>query len=191
MARILVFAGSSRTGAYSKQLARAGAIALDSLSGPQTSNLIDLADFDVPVYNADLEADKGLPQRIRAFKILARQHDGMMIATPEYNGCVPPLLVNLFAWASRPEPNEGASSVFQDKPVALMASSPGGRGGVRVVPRLRDMVSELGMIAVRGFVTVPYADDAFAADGRIADQDQDRSLLALADRLLAQIVPPG
>lgn len=190
MARILVFAGSTREGAFSKQLARAGAIALDGLSGPQTSNLIDLADFEAPVYNADLEAAKGLPEPIRSFKILARQHDGMMIATPEYNGCVPPLLVNLFSWASRPEGDEGPS-VFHDRPVALMASSPGGLGGVRVVPRLRDMVSELGMIPASGFVSVPHAHSAFAVDGKLADPAQQNGVTGLAERLLAQILPPA
>ena len=73
-----------------------------------------------------------------------------MIATPEYNGFVTPLLLNMLCWASRPSPGDDFGSVFQARPVALMASSPGRLGGVRVIPRLRDVLAELGMVPVPG-----------------------------------------
>ena len=73
--------------------------------------------------------------------------DALCLATPEYNGGLTPLLLNMFCWASRPSPTDDFGSVFQDKPVALMASSPG-RLAVRAIPRLRDCVCELGMLPV-------------------------------------------
>ena len=71
----------------------------------------------------------------------------------------------MFCWASRPSPTDDFGSVFQDKPVALMASSPGRLGGVRAIPRLRDCVCELGMLPVPGFVSVGNAAQAFSDNG--------------------------
>ena len=70
------------------------------------------------------------------------------------------------------------------KHVAVMAASPGRLGGVRVVPRLRDCLCELGCVPVQGFVTVPGAGSAFAADGNLADEAGQKGLDALASRLV-------
>ena len=69
--------------------------------------------------------------------------------------------------------------------MALAASSPGRLGGVRVIPRLRDLLAELGMIAVPGFVTIPTAATAFAEDGRLADSEAEDGLARLVRRLIA------
>jgi chromate reductase len=93
MTSILIFAGSARQGAFSKQLAAATtAIVADDGCKP---TLIDLADFDVPLYNADLETEAGIPQPVIDFRHLVASHAGMIIATPEYNGFVTPLLLNM------------------------------------------------------------------------------------------------
>ena len=95
-----------------------------------------------------------------------------------------PLLLNLFCWASRPSPGDDFGAVFQGKPVALMAASPGRLGGVRVIPRLRDAVAELGMAPVPGFVTLPQAGAGFTDDGSLADAAGADSLRALMKRLI-------
>ena len=77
--------------------------------------------------------------------------------TPEYNGFVTPLLLNMLCWVSRPLPGDNFGNVFQGRPVALAASSPGRLGAMRVIPRLRDLFTELGIIAVPGFVTLADA----------------------------------
>ena len=61
---------------------------------------------------------------MQAIKAMVRSQNGLLIATPEYNGFIPPLLVNLFSWTSRPEPHEPPGLVYQGKPVALVASIP-------------------------------------------------------------------
>ena len=143
-----------------------------------------LADFEAPLYNADLEDGAGIPQSVLDFRRLVATHHVLMTATPEYNGFVTPLLLNMLCWASRPSPGDDFGSVFQARPVALMASSPGRLGGVRVIPRLRDVLAELGMVPVPGFVTVPAAASAFTSRGRLADATAEAGLVALADRLL-------
>ena len=171
MTKILIFAGSARRGAYSRQLAAAATMLVESHGG--TPTLIDLGDFPTPLYNADLEAELGIPQQVMEFRRLVATHDGLVVVTPEYNGFVTPLLLNMLCWASRPSPGDDFGNVFQGRPVALAASSPGRLGGVRVIPRLRDLFAELGMIAVPGFVTLAGA--AFTEDGQLADRCRGRA----------------
>jgi NAD(P)H-dependent FMN reductase len=182
MTSILIFSGSARQGAFSKQLAAAATTLINGEGGKPT--LIDLADFKVPLYNADLEAESGIPQPAVDFRRLVASHDGMAIATPEYNGFVTPLLLNMLCWASRPSPGDDFGTVFQGRPVALMASSPGRLGGVRVIPRLRDIVAELGMIAIPGFVTVPDAASAFTEQGRLVEHRKEEEVVCLVRRLM-------
>ena len=122
MTKILIFAGSARRGAYSRQLAAAATMLVESHGG--TPTLIDLGDFPVPLYNADLEAELGIPQSVMEFRRLVATHDGLVVVTPEYNGFVTPLLLNMLCWASRPSPGDDFGNVFQGRPVALAASSP-------------------------------------------------------------------
>ena len=182
MASILIFAGSARQDAYSKQLAAAATTLVAGDGGKPT--LIDLADFAIPLYDADIEMASGIPQPVIDFRRLVASHDGMMIATPEYNGFITPLLLNILCWASRPSPSDDFGAVFQGRPVALMASSPGRLGGVRVIPRLRDVIAELGMVAVPGFVTVPAAASAFTEQGRLVDRQTEDELVSLVRRLM-------
>jgi len=182
MTSILVFAGSARRGAFSKQLAAAATTAITEWGAKPT--LIDLADHDAPIYNGDLEDALGIPETVLEFRRLVASHHGLAIATPEYNGFITPLLLNLFCWASRPSPGDDFGAVFQGKPVALMAASPGRLGGVRVIPRLHDAVAELGMAPVPGFVTLPQAGAGFTDDGSLADAAGADSLRALMKRLI-------
>ena len=179
---LLIFAGSARHGAFSKQFAAAATTLVAGEGGKPT--LIDLANFEVPLYNADIETTSGIPQPVIDFRRLVASHDGMMIATPEYNGFVTPLLLNMLCWASRPSPSDDFGAVFHGRPVGLMASSPGRLGGVRVVPRLRDVVAELGMVAVPGFVTVSAAASAFTEQGRLVDRPTEDELVMLVRRLI-------
>ena len=108
----------------------------------------------------------------------------MAIAAPEYNGFVTPLLLNMLYWASRPSPGDDFGTVFQGRPLAFMASNPGRLGGVRVIPRLRDIVAELGMIAIPGFVTVPDAASTFSEQGRLVEQRKEEEVVSLVRRLM-------
>lgn len=182
MKKILVFAGSARSASVNKKFAAAAA-ALARQSGAEVT-LIDLADYPAPVYDGDLEAEQGLPASMQSFKQLCMTHDAMIIVTPEYNGFVPPLLVNVLSWASRAEGDEASCDAFRGKPVAMAAASPGRLGGVRVIPRLRDCLAELSFVVIPGFATLPGAYKAFDDDGRL-DEQAEASLKALVERLVA------
>ena len=184
---ILVFSGSTRQGSFTRQLAHVAANRIDICGGK--ASFIDMADYEAPLYHQDTETDDGFPDTVINFRALLRNHDGMMIATPEYNGFVPPLLVNMFSWASRPYQDESANALFHGMPVGLMAASPSGLGGVRVIPRLRDYMAELGTVAVPGFVTLPHAANAFDETGILQNDATLERLDALARRLISACQP--
>jgi len=183
--KILVFAGSSRKESVNKRLAAAAA-ELARASGAEVT-LLDLADYPAPVYDGDIEENEGLPATMKEFKAQCASHDAFIIVSPEYNGCVPPLLVNVLSWASRPEGDEASCAAFKGKRVAIAAASPGGLGGVRVIPRLRDFLAELSFEVVSGFATLPGAYKAFDDRGGLVNETSSKVLGDLVDRLLASL----
>ena len=182
--KIVVFTGSTRKNSFNKKLAKAAAAIAEAKNVEVT--YLDLADYEAPVYSGDIEADSGLPESMRKLKSILAASDGLLIATPEYNGHVPPVLVNCFSWASRKEGDEQGMVAFEGKFAGLMATSPGRLGGIRVLPRLRASLSDLGVMVVPGFVSVPSASNAFADDGSI-DENTATSIASLVDRLIKAI----
>ena len=181
--KILVFAGSARSGSFSKNLAIAAASIAKNTDAEVT--FVDLADYPAPVFSEDEETANGLPQTMRDFKKLMLQHDGILVATPEYNGHVPPLLTNTFCWISRPEGDEKDMAAFTSKKAAIMASSPGQRGGIRVIPRLRDTLAELGVVVVPGFITLPAAASAFDENGNLTSESLTNRIKKHVEKLNA------
>ena len=160
--KLLVFAGSARADSFNKKLAKIAASIAEKCGA--TVTFADLADYPAAIFNEDDETANGVPQTMRDFKTLMQQHDGFIIVSPEYNGCIPPLLSNTFSWASRQEGGEKSMIAFSSKKAALMATSPGRLGGIRVLPRLRDSLGDLGVMVVPGFVSVPLAGEVFKDD---------------------------
>jgi NAD(P)H-dependent FMN reductase len=102
MPRILAFAGSARTNSWNKKLARA-AVEIARARGAAVT-LVDLREHAMPLYDGDLEAEHGLPEAVQRWKALLGEHDGLLIACPEYNSSITPLLKNAIAygrWTSK------------------------------------------------------------------------------------------
>ena len=183
--KVLVFAGSTRRDAYSRRVANAVVLLLEAAGGKVTQ--VNLADFDMPIYNGDHEAAVGLPTSVRKLQLLIAEHDALLIATPEYNGSMTPLLVNTLDWCSRPDqasPATSGTGIFADKPAALLASSPGPLGGMRSLFHLRDLLGYLGMIVIPQQLAIGKAHEAFAEDGRLADKKQEAVLAGVAKALV-------
>lgn len=124
MPRILVFAGSVRTGAYSGKTADAAQKAL-ALEGAHVTR-ISLLDYPLPIYDQDLEKEDGIPENAMKLARLVAAHDGVLIATPEYNGSLPPLLKNTIDWLSRVRRDGDAPlKPLTGKLAALCSSSEG------------------------------------------------------------------
>ncbi|CAN0406003.1 unnamed protein product, partial [Phaeothamnion confervicola] len=129
--KILAFAGSVRQDSFNKQLLGLVAEAIKKHGTEIT--VVDLKDFDMPMYDGDSEKAAGVPAKGSELKKLARAHDLLLIASPEYNGFFTPLLKNTIDWMSRAEGDEKPCEVFKDKPAAIISASPGGYGGARSV----------------------------------------------------------
>jgi chromate reductase len=186
MAGILAFAGSSREGSYNRKLIHIAAEGARTAGADVT--VVELSDFEVPLVNEDLEAEKGMPQKAREFKKLMIRNDGLLIASPEYNSSITPLLKNILDWASRNESaDEEFLSAFKGKTAVIMSASPGNLGGLRGLVILRMMLGNLGVTVLPDQKCISGAADAFSADGSLVDSRQQSAVQDLG-RLLAVTV---
>lgn len=179
--RILVFAGSIRTGAYSGRTADVAQKTLALLGAEVTR--ISLADYPLPIFDQDLEKEKGLPENARRLSQQIAAHDGLLIATPEYNGSISPLLMNALAWLSRAR-HDGRWSAMQGKPAGLCSSSSGAMAGIRAINHLRAILVRCRMEVVTPECSVPDAGNAFDADGAFLDTGLDKAMQALCTALM-------
>jgi len=183
MPRILVFAGSVRTGAYSGRTADAAQKEL-AMQGAEVTRL-SLADYPLPILDQDLERESGIPENALR---LARQfaaHDGLLIATPEYNGSIPPLLKNAIDWVSRVRHDGGRPFLpMSGKPVALCSSSAGRFAGIRCIAHLRLVLVRCRMEVVTPECSVPSGAEAFTDMGELKDENLRRSMETLAATLI-------
>jgi NAD(P)H-dependent FMN reductase len=137
----------------------------------------------MPLFNEDLEAESGLPQSVLQFRDLLKSHQGFLIACPEYNGSITPLLKNAIDWASRPAPGEPGLICFKGKVAALLATSPGGLGGIRGLVHVRAILEGIGTLVIPQQKGIPHAHQAFDEQGALTDEKQ-----AAAVRDIAQVL---
>lgn len=183
-AHILVFAGSIRTGAYSIRTADAAMKMLASLGAEVTR--ISLADYPLPIMNQDLEKSEGIPENAMRLGRIIDMQDGLLIATPEYNASVPPLLKNMIDWVSRisRDANGKPFKPFNGKVAALCSSSNGKYGGVRALNHLRPICMNVGLEVVTPQCAISAAKTAFDTDGAIADERTQKQMEKTCNRLI-------
>jgi chromate reductase, NAD(P)H dehydrogenase (quinone) len=173
---ILGVAGSLRRGSYNRGLIRA-AMRL----APPGVIIVPHDIGDLPLYNADLEAD-GDPEPVGRWKRAIEGADALLVATPEYNRCVPGVLKNAIDWASRPV----RASVLRDRPVGIMGATPGRGGTARAQAHLRDGFAFTGGIVLPvPEVLVPLADAKFDAAGDLIDEETTENVRDLVRALAA------
>ncbi|MYE01784.1 MAG: NAD(P)H-dependent oxidoreductase [Alphaproteobacteria bacterium] len=157
-----------RRDSFNARLARFAAREAGNAGAKAT--LLDLGDFDLPLYNGDLEADEGLPAGAVRLKELFLAHDGFLIASPEYNGSLSPLMKNAIDWVSRPVAGEPPLVWFTGKVAGLMAASPGALGGLRGLVHLRQILSGIGVIVAPAQHAIARAGSAFDNEGGLAEE---------------------
>jgi NAD(P)H-dependent FMN reductase len=178
---ILVLAGSTRTHSVHRKLARELVSTLQSAGAEAI--FADLRDFTLPLYDGDLEEAQGRPATALALKELAREADGFVIASPEYNGSYPAVLKNAIDWMSRPDPGERHLAVFRGKPAAIVSATPGPHGGARGLKQLRELLGMIG-VDVAAQVGIPQSGAALDEDGRLTRPDDIAALDALASAVV-------
>jgi chromate reductase len=174
--QVLVFAGSTRAESLNRKLARAAAAAARDLGAGVTH--LELGDYPLPIYDGDYEGRYGLPPQVVELRSLLKSHDVWLIASPDYNSSVSPLLKNMIDWVSRPIDEENYTACFKDRTVGIMASSPGTSGGARGLPHLRQILRHLGAAVLDEQFTLPRGPSAFSASGSLVDLTRAQQLQA-------------
>jgi NAD(P)H-dependent FMN reductase len=182
-ARILAFAGSTRKESFNKKLVRIAAQGAREQGAEVT--LIDLKDFALPLFDQDLEAVEGIPEAATRLKRLMVEHDGLLIASPEYNSSITAVLKNTIDWVSRRAGDEPPLVAFRGKVATLMSASPGALGGLRALVHVRSILGNIGVIVLPEQIAVAKAHEAFNPDGSLKDSKQHANILELGKTLAA------
>ncbi len=158
--KLLSFGASTSSSSINRKLAK---YAAEKVAGAEVTDL-DLRQFDLPIYSSDEEEANGIPAGAKAFKELIDGHDGIVVSLAEHNGSYAAAFKNLYDWTSRID-----QKVWSDKPMLLMASSPGGRGGATVLEAAKATFPRMGADLKATFSLGSFYDN-FSDDG-ISDPD--------------------
>lgn len=179
--KTLAISGSRRPGSLNSRLLR---VAVDDLRSRGTEvTILDHDAHPLPIYDGELESREGVPENAMRLKSLFKVHDSLLIASPEYNSSVTPLLKNLIDWVSRPVPQERPLECFRGKVAGLISASPGFRGGMRALVHVRDILGNIGVYVIPTEFSLAFADKAFDADGRLADEKHLKAVHAVTAEL--------
>lgn len=168
--KLLAFSGSARKDSYNTKALKLLVRAAQAAGAKVT--VINLSDYSMPIYDGDLESQQSLPENAKKLQALIAEHDGLLIASPEYNGLPTPLLKNVLDWASRPNannPNSGLK-IFAGKAAALISTSPSIMGGIRGLPITAQLLTNLGMVVLPEKVAIGNCMEKFNAQGELLDK---------------------
>ncbi|MEM7701490.1 MAG: NAD(P)H-dependent oxidoreductase [Pseudomonadota bacterium] len=172
--RLLVFAASNSSKSINRQLAR---YAASLVKGAQIDDL-DIHKFEMPIYRMDREEESGIPQLAHDFLERIGKADAIIVSFAEHNGLYTAAFKNLFDWCSRV-----GREVWQGKPMILLSTSPGGRGGKGVMDVASDSAPRFGGEVI-GTLSVPSFGQNFdSGAGKLLDAELDAELRALVDKL--------
>ena len=182
--RILVFAGSIRTGSFNARLAALAAKEL-ALAGADVTH-VSLQDFPMPIYDGDMEAASGPPENAIKLKRMMMAHPGVFIASPEYNASVTPLLKNTLDWISRVrDGKEVPLAAYKNRVFALGGASNGQYGAMRSLLALRQVLEiGTGALVIPEQIAVNRAADAYDEMDNFKDERTAEILRSVVRRLI-------
>lgn len=165
--KLIALSGSARRGSLNRAVLATAAIAASSAGAEIT--LVDLNDYELPLFNQDLEDAEGMPDAAKRLKALFRNSDGFILASPEHNSTYSALLKNTIDWCSRAESDDEPPLVaFSGKSAVLLAASPGPLGGLRGLFALRELLQNLRVTVHPGILAVRSAHEVIT-DGVVTD----------------------
>jgi NAD(P)H-dependent FMN reductase len=182
--KILVFAGSIRTGSFNARLAALAAKEL-TLAGAEVTH-ISLVDYPMPIYDGDLEAKSGAPENAVRLKQMMMLHQGVFIASPEYNASITPLLKNTLDWVSRVRGmREPPLAAYKNRVFAIGGASNGQYGAMRSLLALRQVLEiGCGALVIPEQIAVNKAAEAFDDMENLKEEAMAARLKAVAQRLI-------
>lgn len=159
--KIVAFGASSSKNSINKKLATWAA---SQVKGAEV-NVLDLNDFEMPIYSIDKENENGVPQLAHNFKAHLKNSDGIIISFAEHNGAYSAAFKNIMDWISRIE-----KDVWASKPMFLMATSPGGRGGISALEIAVNKFKHMNSNTIVNF-SLPSFGQNFSETEGILDAD--------------------
>lgn len=176
MKHIIAFAGSNSKDSINKQLVTYTSNIIEGVS----VSILDLNDYDLPIYGIDYEQEHGIPDNARKFLNAIKNSDGIILSLAEHNGAYSTAFKNLFDWMSRID-----SKTFLGKPMLLMATSPGGRGGASVldIAKARFPFHDANIV---GVFSLPFFETNFK-DDQIIEKDLDEQLKDEVNKLVNEL----
>lgn len=172
--RILAFSASNSSVSINRQLVEYAARLIEG----HAVETLDIHDYEMPIYRHDREQADGIPQLAHDFLDRIGAVDALLVSFCEHNGNYSAAFKNLFDWCSRAE-----GKVWQGKRMALLSTSPGGRGVASVMEIASGQAPRFGGEVV-GTLSVPSFYDNFA-DGKLTDPAFVAELRALLEKLTA------
>ncbi|WP_452231252.1 NADPH-dependent FMN reductase [Lacinutrix sp. MEBiC02404] len=158
MKNIIAFAGSNSKQSINKQLASyAGNLVQEA-----KVEVLDLNEFELPLYGIDYETEHGIPENAKVFLEKIKSSDGIILSLAEHNGAYATVFKNIFDWMSRID-----GKLWSEKPMLLMATSPGGRGGSSVLEIAKGRFPFMGGNIIADF-SLPLFNDNFS-EGKIVN----------------------
>jgi chromate reductase, NAD(P)H dehydrogenase (quinone) len=182
--KILAFAGSVRKESFNRKVLNAAVQGAKEAGAEVT--VADLRDFPMPIYDGDWHAEHGVPDSLRPLRKLAIEADGLIIASPEYNASITPLLKNTIDWLSQDVDGESGYAPFSGKVGALIGASNGAFGTIRALPHVSYILSNLGVFMLP-VMAVPKVASLLAEDGSIKDERTRGAVMGLGGRLVKTI----
>ena len=179
--KILAFAGSARKDSINKKVLRVAVEGAREAGGDVT--LLDLADYRMPIYDGDLEADEGLPENALKMREIFDSHHALLLGCPEYNSSITPLLKNTIDWVSRPA-GDDASLKYIAGMAAGLVSTGGGLGGLRGLFHVRQILGNIGITVIPEQFAVPMGFTAFDEAGRLKDDAHAQAVKGVGRRLV-------
>ncbi|AWG23151.1 NADPH-dependent FMN reductase [Flavobacterium faecale] len=165
--KIIAFAASSSKNSINKKLATYAASLFDNAQ----VEVLDLNDFEMPNFSVDVEVQIGQHQMAQAFLNKIASADVLVVSMAEHNGNYSATFKNIFDWCTRIQ-----KEVFQHKPMLLMATSPGGRGGASVLEIAKAAFPRFGT-ELKGVFSLPNFNDNFNEEnGVISNPEFDKEL---------------
>lgn len=172
MKKILAFAGSNSSKSINKILVHCAA----NLIKNHKVTVIDLRDYEAPIFSPDIEESDGFPQSMQDLSKLLKEYDGFIMSAPEYNSSITPVLKNTLDWLSRID-----RPVFGDKPMLLMSTSDGKRGGRTILHYLEGIIHRWGAKIAATYSLPLFKYNMDTATATLTNEDEKAKLQAAVE----------
>ena len=148
-------------------------------------DLIDPADYELPLFNQDREDAEGLPAAAKQLKAKFLAANAIVFVSPEYNSSITPLMKNFIDWVSRQETDDEPSlAAYRGKVAGLLSASPGALGGLRGLVHLRSILGNIGVLVVPKQFALSSAYDKFDDTGKLTDDSAVKSVRGVIQEVI-------